>query len=172
MSKKLKNNVIAIGVMVVLSIGIIVGTKFANGDFGPKDNRVALNVDGFTSNNATISEAYRLLGEEDETAGYSVTVSSTGFNTGTPIVMKVTFDAAKTNVTGFEVLEQDETTGLGANITTEEFTSQFAGKTAPVYTGDMSAIGTAFDQVSGATMSSKAVAHGINAAAEYLETVQ
>ena len=86
--------------------------------------------------------------------------------------MKVTFDADKITVTGFEVIDQKETTGLGANITTEEFAGQFAGMTAPVYTGDMSAVGTAFDQVSGATISSKAVAHGINAAGEYLETVQ
>lgn len=172
MNNKLKNNVIAIAVMVVLSIGIIVGIKFANDDFRAKDNRVALNVNGFTSNDATISEAYRLLGEAEETMGYSVTVSTTGYNTGEPIVIKVTFDADKTTVTSFEVLEQSETPGLGANITTEEFAGQFAGMTAPVYTGDMSAIGTEFDQVSQATISSKAVARGINAAGEYLETVQ
>ena len=70
------------------------------------------------------------------------------------------------------MIDQKETDGLGANITTEEFAGQFAGMTAPVYTGDMSAVGTAFDQVSRATISSKAVAHGINAAGEYLETVQ
>ena len=54
----------------------------------------------------------------------------------------------------------------------EEFSSQFTDMPAPVYTADMEATGTAFDQVTGATVSSKAVANGINVAYDFLNTIQ
>ena len=86
--------------------------------------------------------------------------------------MKITFDADKTTIKTVEVLAQEETPGLGGNVATEEFQAQFAGKTSPVYTADMAAEGTAFDQVTGATLSSKAVANAINAANDFLAGIQ
>lgn len=172
MNNKLKNNIVAIGAMVVLSIGIIAGIKYTNGDFGAKEKTEALDVSAYSNDNATVTEAVRVLGSDDATTGYAVTVESVGFNAASPISMKVTFDAEKANVVSFEVLAQEETAGLGGNIATEEFTAQFANVAAPVYTGDMAATGTAFDQISGATLSSKAVANGINAAYEFLASVQ
>lgn len=172
MNKKLKNNVIAIGAMVVLSIGIIAGIKYTNGDFGAKEKTEALDVSAFTDENATVTEAVKVLGIDDSVTGYAVTVTSAGFNAASPIEMKVTFDAEKANVVSFEVLAQEETAGLGSNITNEDFTAQFNNVAAPVYTADMTAEGTAFDQISGATLSSKAVANGINAAYEFLLTVE
>lgn len=172
MNQKLRNNVIAIGAMVVLSIGIIAGIKYTNGDFGAKEKVVALDVSGYVNSDATITEANRCVDGSDATTGYVVTATATGFNAASPIEMKITFDAAKEKVVSFEVLSQEETPGLGANVATEEFAAQFANVAGPVYTADMTATGTAFDQISGATISSKAVAHAINAAYEYLATVE
>lgn len=172
MNKKLRNNVIAISAMVVLSFGIIVGIKYTNGDFGAKEKVEALDVSAFASEDANVTEAYRLVGSDDVATGYTVTATATGFNAASPIEMKVTFDADKTTVVSFEVLAQSETPGLGGNIANEDFAAALNNVAAPVYTGDMEASGTEFDQISGATISSKAVAHAINAAYEFLATVQ
>lgn len=172
MSKKMRNNIIACGAMVVLSFGIIMGIKFANGDFGAKENKVSISVDGFTSQDATVSEAFCLLDDADQTTGYVVTVSAVGFNAASPIVMNVTFGTDKTTIQKFEVADQQETQGLGGNVATPEFQAAFEGVTAPVYTGTMDANGTAFDQITGATISSVAVANAINAASEFLATVE
>jgi len=172
MNKKLRNNVIATAAMVVLSFGIIAGIKYKNGDFGSKVKSQAIDVTAYSNENAQITEAAAILGAVDTVTGYEVTVASAGFNAASPIQMKVTFDADKTTITAFEVLAQEETTGLGANVATEEFQGQFMNMQAPVYTADMAATGTAFDQVTGATLSSKAVANAINAACEFLASVQ
>lgn len=172
MNKKLRNQIIAIASMVVLSLGTIVCIKYTNGDFGAKQNTEALDVSAFANENATILEAARLLDSNNATTGYEVTVGAIGFNTAEAIQMKVTFDDTKTNVVSFEVVAHMETEGLGGNIAKPEFVEQINGAVAPVYTADMAAEGTAFDQVSGATLSSKAVAYGINTAYEFLATIQ
>lgn len=172
MSKKMKQNLIAIVAMVLISFGIVGATKYVRGDFDTKEKVELLQVEGFTSEDATIQEASRLLDKADETVGYSVVASATGYNSQVPVCIKVTFDATKTNITSFEVVKQDETQGLGANITTEEFANQINGLAAPVYTADMETTGSAFDQITGATFSSKAVATAINAAYEFVQTVE
>lgn len=172
MNKKLRNQIIAIASMVVLSLGTIVCIKYTNGDFGAKQNAEALDVSAFTNENATILEAARLLDGENATTGYEVTVSAIGFNAAEAIQMKVTFDDTKTNVVSFEVVAHAETEGLGGNIAKPEFVEQINGVVAPVYTADMAAEGTAFDQITGATLSSKAVAYAVNAAYEFIATIQ
>lgn len=171
MNKKLRNNAIAIASMVVLSLGIIVAIKYTNGDFGAKQTGEPIEVVQDSNGVATVLEASRFVNGEGVVDAYEVTVSTVGFNAAEPIQMKVKFDG-ETAITGIEVVSQNETPGLGANITTEDFAAQFNGVAAPVYTADMEAVGTAIDQVSGATISSKAVAEGINAAYEMLLTIQ
>ncbi len=55
-----------------------------------------------------------------------------------------------------------ETEGLGSKVRDEAFTSQFAGKTAPLELGED------VETVTGATISSRAVVNGVNRAAEGL----
>lgn len=172
MNKKLRNNIIATATMVVLSFGIIVGIKYNNGDFDSKANTQALDVSTYSNENAQVTAAAAILGADDAVTGYEVTVTSVGFNSGSPIEMKITFGTDKATMTAFEVVAQEETPGLGGNVATEEFQAQFANVQAPVYTADMAADGTAFDQITGATISSKAVAYAINAACDFLTTVQ
>ncbi len=171
MNKKLMKNLLAIGGMIVLSLGIIVGIKYTNGDFSAKDNGVPLSVEGYANDNVTVNEAYRL--EDGEvTSGYTVTVTTVGFNPGMPIVTKISFASDKQTITNIEVLEQMETPGLGGKIAEEGFSSMFENVTAPVYTADMEQNGTSFDQITGATITSKAMATAINAACEFLTTVE
>ena len=170
MNKKVRNSCLAAGAMAVLSIGIIGAMNIFTVEKAAK--QIALDLNGFTSEVAEVNSAAALLGAGDEVTGYVVNVSSIGFNEANPIVMDVTFDTTGTTITEVAIVEQQETPGLGANIANEDFTGAFAGVTAPVYTADMAAEGSSFDQIAGATISSKAVANGINAACEVIATIE
>ena len=70
-------------------------------------------------------------------------------------------------VTGISVISHTETPGLGAvaaaqNAKGEAFRSQFAGQTGTLAVGDQ------IDAMSGATITSKAVVTGVNAALDYV----
>lgn len=160
---------IALGAMTVVSVGLIFGMRSLTGE--KKAKTQALDIAGYTSEDATIQSAGRIVGSEDATKGYVVTVSSAGYNAANPIVMDITFDATGKTMTAFEVKENQETTGLGSKVSEEPFINQFNGMTAPVYAGDMEANGTELEAVSGATVSSMAVARAINTACDYLSTV-
>lgn len=81
--------------------------------------------------------------------GYAASVSPAGF--GGPLNLMVGVDSAGT-VMGVEIVSMSETPGLGSRVGGEEFLSQFNGKSGEV----------AVDAISGATISSKAVAEGVN----------
>ncbi len=81
------------------------------------------------------------------------------------IILLVGVDTAGI-VTGLVVREMSETYGLGANaLTDEEFLTQFLG------TSGEAQIGSTVDAMSGATVTSKAVAKGVNAAVGYMTGV-
>lgn len=74
----------------------------------------------------------------------------------------------KTNqITGFSVLSNSETAGLGAKCTEDEFAAQFAGKSATKleYVKGGGASGeTKIDAISGATITTNAVTEAVNSA--------
>jgi electron transport complex protein RnfG len=99
-----------------------------------------------------------------DAAGYCITVASQGYAGPIELVAGVTPDG---NLRAIRLLSQSETPGLGARSAEEEFYGQFkdAGritvvKTAPSNAGEIQAI-------SGATITSSAVADGVNAALDY-----
>ncbi len=104
-----------------------------------------------------------------EVLGYIITSSSKGY--GGEIVIMTAFNPDK-SIKGISILNADnETPGLGQNVTTDAFTSQFKGvsekltivKTAPDnIAGEIKA-------VTGATISSKGAVNAVNLAKEYLE---
>lgn len=96
-----------------------------------------------------------------EDAGYAVMVSPNGY--GGAISMAVGVDKHGT-VTGVDVISQSETAGLGANCTKDEFKTQFTGKTAGVTVSKNGAKENEIDAISSATITSKAVTAGVNAA--------
>ena len=96
---------------------------------------------------------------------YAVEVVPSGFNGA--ITMMVGIEAGK--VTGISIVSHTETPGLGAvaaadNAKGEAFRGQFAG-------GDGFAVGENVDAMSGATITSKAVTSGVNAALEYVKSL-
>lgn len=69
-------------------------------------------------------------------------------------------------ITGFEVVSNSETAGLGSKCTEPEFASQFAGKPVTVleYTKNGAAADNEIDAISGATITTNAVTEAVNSA--------
>lgn len=73
-------------------------------------------------------------------------------------------------VQGIEILDHRETPGLGAKIETAEFRDQYKGKSlGDPETWDVMKDGGVFKQITGATISSRAVTHCIARALEFFE---
>ncbi len=90
--------------------------------------------------------------------GYVVEVTPSGF--GGEIDMVVGIDESGA-VTGISIIDMSETSGLGANASREDFRSQFVGAEESVaVTKD----GGSIDALTGATVTSRAVCNGVNAA--------
>ena len=69
-------------------------------------------------------------------------------------------------ITGFDVVSNSETAGLGSKCTNDEFTSQFDGKSAIEleYTKTGAAEPNQIDAISGATITTNAVTQAVNSA--------
>ncbi len=95
--------------------------------------------------------------------GVAVTAAEPGFQE--VITLMIGFEPATGTLTGYKVLDQQETPGLGQRIETDTaFGDQFAGRVAPL-TGVKQRTGADPSQVqtiSGATISSRAVIRIIN----------
>ena len=95
--------------------------------------------------------------------GYAVEVAPAGFDGEITMMVGV----SDGTVTGISVISHTETPGLGAvaaadNAKGEAFRGQFAGQS-----GELS-VGNQIDGMSGATITSKAVTAGVNAALAYV----
>ena len=98
---------------------------------------------------------------EAEGAGYAVMVSPNGYGGAVSMAVGVDGDGV---VTGVDIISQSETAGLGANCTKEEFKEQFIGKKAGIGVSKSGAKENEIDAISSATITSKAVTKGVNAA--------
>lgn len=94
-------------------------------------------------------------------AGVAVKVSPNGY--GGKISMIVGIDN-EYKVTGLEIISQSETAGLGAKCTDEKFRAQFVGKTENIKVVKNGAKDNQIDAISSATVTSRAVASGVNEA--------
>ena len=114
-------------------------------------------MDNYTDNTGLVSKVYA-----SET-GYAVEVTPGGFNN--TITMMVGVDKAGT-VLGISIVSHTETAGLGAVAAEntskgEAFRDQFVGKSGSVA---VSKDGGELDAITGATITSRAVCVGVNAA--------
>lgn len=82
---------------------------------------------------------------------------------GGAISMVVGIDA-QGKVTGVDITGQSETPGLGANCVNDEFRSQYVGKSGEVKVVKNASKEDEIDAISSATITSKAVTSGVNAA--------
>jgi len=114
-------------------------------------------VEGYTDETGLVSTVYQ--GEN----GYAVEVTPGGFDN--TITMMVGVDN-EGNVLGIDIISHTETAGLGAvadaaTAAGEAFRTQFVGKSGSV---SVSKDGGEIDALTGATITSRAVCEGVNAA--------
>ena len=103
----------------------------------------------------------------DEITGYCVSVEPSGF--GGTIGMIVGINVDKT-VAGIRIISHSETAGLGAKAAEPAFTNGFAGGQLPLsVTKSVPENNSQIAAISGATITSNAVVHGVNSALEILE---
>lgn len=146
-------------------------TVFPNAEFEtPQDLDTLLEggqaaVDSAGLTGCTVSDILFVNDENGNRIGYVVAaVSPSGY--GGDISVAVGIDSKTNTVTGFSVLSNSETAGLGAKCTEDEFTSQFKGKeaTSIEYVKGGGATGNQIDAISGATITTNAVTQAVNSA--------
>ena len=108
----------------------------------------------YTGGNALVTAVYK-AGD----AGYVVQVAPSGFGGNLDVMVGVGADGT---CTGVSIISHAETSGLGANATKEDFRAQFVGKANVAVTKD----GGDIAALTGATITSRAVCNGVNAAIE------
>ncbi len=108
-----------------------------------------------------VLEVYRGIAD-GQVIGYVVKTSPAGYGGGVEVVTGIVAG----NITGVRVGKHQETPGLGAKSTLPEFYSQYDGKAADVVTVNKTqSSATEIQAISGATITSRAVTAGVNAAA-------
>lgn len=128
-------------------------------------------LDAFASQpgyDASFSNVTKLFEGEDaggQPVGYVFKVETKGY--GGTIVMTVGL-GVDGNYTGITIDSHAETPGLGANATQAEWQAQFAGKSAAApLTVSKTASGDQIQALTGATITSKAVASGVDLAGSF-----
>lgn len=111
------------------------------------------------------NEIYTAKAADGTTAGFCVKLSQRGYGGEIQSIIGLTEGGI---VTGVQVISHSETAGLGANLSKESFRDQFVGKSrvgvvkAGAGEGEINAI-------SGATITSKAMASSVNAAVDIVK---
>ena len=113
-----------------------------------------------TGDTGIVSEVYT------DGTSYAVKVLPSGFDGAITMMVGI----SDGSVTGISVISHTETPGLGAvaaaqNAKGEAFRGQFVGQSGTLAVGDQ------IDAMSGATITSKAVVTGVNAALAYAENL-
>ena len=114
-------------------------------------------ITDFTDATGLVSKVYS--GE----AGYAFEVTPSGFDNTITMMVGVDYDG---NVLGISVVSHTETAGLGAVAAAatsagEAFRAQFEGKSGNVF---VTKDGGEIDAITGATITSRAICVGVNAA--------
>ncbi len=113
---------------------------------------------------------YAAVLETGEYAGVVVVTEANGYGGAIKVMTGIKLDGS---VSGVNILEMNETPGLGAKAKEDKFLNQYKGASEP----DMSVKkdGGTVDAISGATITSRAVTKAVNEALEiakpYLETM-
>lgn len=111
-----------------------------------------------------IYAAYKMT-KDGEHVGYCVEVGPTGFGGPVDTMVGISNDGT---ITGISVISAaGETPGLGANSKTPEFQEQFAGQPADG-TVAVAKDGGSITAITGATITSRAVSEGVNAAVKFV----
>lgn len=117
-----------------------------------------------TDKNATAITGVYKATKDGADAGYCVQVNPKGFGGALTMIVGINADGT---VAGAKVTAHAETPGLGAKSQDVEWIAQYAGQPAD---GSLAVTkdGGTINAITGATITSRAVTTGVNAAAEYV----
>lgn len=104
-------------------------------------------------------------------AGYVMTVTTTaGYGGAITFSVGITNDG---NINGYSITDIAESPGLGMNAKEPKFADQFKNKAAQIFevTKTGATADNQIDAISGATITSKAVTNGVNAAVAYFNSL-
>ena len=117
-----------------------------------------------------VNDALAVTDSSSNTVGYVIAATSpSGYGGELQIAVGITNEG---KITGFNVVSNNETAGLGSKCTEPDFTSQFAGKTAQIlsYTKSGASADNEIDAISGATITTNAVTEAVNSAIVFYQT--
>lgn len=117
----------------------------------------------------TITGVYNGYDADGNAAGFAVMVSSGGY--GGDVSLAVGIDN-ELKVTGIDVISHSETPGLGAKCVNDEFKGQFVGKSTDIEVVKSGAKDNQIDAITSATITSKAVANGVNTAISAVKLIK
>lgn len=103
------------------------------------------------------------LDKDGSTIGYVVVTVEKGYGGDISVMTGVDLEG---KVTGVNILSMSETAGLGANASKESFLNQFAGKVFGIGVNKGTPAENEIKALTGATITSKAVAKAVDAAIE------
>jgi len=113
--------------------------------------------------NVYIDEAVQAVNSSGDVIGYIVsTTTGDGYNGNIAVAVGISADGT---VVGVEMLEINETAGLGSKADDNDFKDQYAGKNVEAFSvsKDGSSADNEIEAVSGATITSTAVTNAVNA---------
>lgn len=117
-----------------------------------------------------VTDVYKGKDDSGNTVGYCVKATPIGYGGEISMIVGISSDC---KVTGVDIVSMSETPGLGAKADDESFYNQYIGKSATVgvkKSGTPAA--NEISAISGATLTSKAVTEGINAALEIVRELR
>lgn len=170
---------ISLAVMIVLSAGVIFGSRAIDELANKKYNEhhepgftivstEAIDIAGYDTASFNVSAVEKALDASGNVVAYIVTGETVGYNQEEPIEMATTVSADGTLVCGVEIIHQNETEYLGVQIQGENFKNQFKGRLLPVVSSADTAKGSTIDVIARSTISSEAVIDGVNNAVDFL----
>jgi len=101
-----------------------------------------------------------------QVTGVAFEMSATGYGGDIGVMMGLAPDGT---VKGIEITSMSETPGLGAKVTTPSFKQQFQGKSLQNTRFNVKKDGGDFDQISGATISPRAVVKAVREGLEFYQ---
>jgi electron transport complex protein RnfG len=118
-----------------------------------------------------INDTLAVTDASGNTVGYVIAATSpSGYGGDVQVAIGISVD--DNTITGFNVVSNSETAGLGAKCTESDFTSQFAGKPADLmeYTKTGATNDNEIDAISGATITTNAVTEAVNSAITFYQS--
>ena len=116
-----------------------------------------------------VKSVYQGVDKNGAVCGWCVSVTPSGYGGEIDLMVGINPDMS---VSGIKVVSNSETAGLGAKCSDEDFSGQFAGKTAPVSViknGEPKE--NEIVAITGATITSAAVTEGVNIAVDTVKKI-